>query len=89
MEYAFALRSEKRSMADHDEKGAGRREVGTGGGGSRRAAVGPDNGEFDPRIQCEIGRQLRAFYDDVISEPVPDRFLELLRQLEKSAEKKS
>jgi len=87
MEYAYALRSE-RFMADHEEKDAGRRKAGTGGGGSRRAATGGDDGELDPRIQCEIGRQLRAVYDDVISEPVPDRFLELLHQLEKSAGKK-
>jgi hypothetical protein len=86
MDYAFALRSEKRSMADHEEKGAGRRDGATGGGGGRRAGKGSENGDLDPRIQCEIGRQLRAIYDDVISEPVPDRFLELLQQLEKSAE---
>ena len=83
----YALRAEL-SMADHDEKGAGRRDVGTGGGGGRRAGKAGDNGEIDPRVQCEIGRQLKAFYDDVISEPVPDRFLELLQQLEKSAGKK-
>jgi hypothetical protein len=88
MEYAFALRAE-RSMADHEDKGAGRCEGGTGGGGGRRAGKGGgEEGELDPRVQCEIGRQLRAFYDDVISEPVPDRFLELLQQLEKSAGKK-
>lgn len=76
-------------MADHEDKGAGRREGGTGGGGGRRAGKGGgEEGELDARVQCEIGRQLRAFYDDVISEPVPDRFLELLQQLEKSAGKK-
>lgn len=32
--------------------------------------------------QDHIGRQLRAIYDDLLSQPVPDRFLELLRQLD-------
>ena len=42
---------------------------------------------IDPRVQNEIGKHLRAVYDDVISEPVPDRFMELLEQLERSARK--
>ena len=33
-------------------------------------------------MQQFIGRQLRAVYDDVAKQPVPDRFLELMRQLE-------
>ena len=44
---------------------------------------------IDPRIQREIGKHLRAHYDTVLSEPVPDKFIELLQQLEKSVEKKS
>ncbi len=31
----------------------------------------------------QIGRQLRSVYNDVLAEPVPDRFLDLLRTLEK------
>jgi len=30
-----------------------------------------------------IGRQLRSVYNDVLAQPVPDRFLDLLRTLEK------
>lgn len=33
-------------------------------------------------IQAKIGQQLRAMYDDVVQEGVPDRFSELLRQLD-------
>lgn len=29
-----------------------------------------------------IGRQLRAVFDDVAKQPVPDRFLELMKQLD-------
>lgn len=34
------------------------------------------------QVQDHIGRQLRAVYDDLLSQPVPDRFLELLQQLD-------
>lgn len=30
----------------------------------------------------EIGRKLKQYYDDIVSEAVPDRFEELLKQLE-------
>lgn len=39
---------------------------------------------IDPRVQTEIGKHLRAVYDDVINEPVPNRFMELLEKLERS-----
>jgi hypothetical protein len=36
------------------------------------------------------GQRLRSFYDEVATQPVPDRFVELLKQLEaKSSPKKS
>ena len=34
-----------------------------------------------------IGKQLRDFYGETLSEPVPDRFVELLRELDKKAGK--
>jgi hypothetical protein len=34
-------------------------------------------------ISEQIGRQLRSVYNDVLVQPVPDRFLDLLRALEK------
>ncbi len=37
---------------------------------------------MEPELQAFIGRQLQATYDEVLNEPVPDRFLELLRKLE-------
>ncbi len=33
-------------------------------------------------IERQIGQQLKSIYDDVLAQPVPDRFLELLRELE-------
>ena len=37
-----------------------------------------------PDIQSRIGGQLRAMYDDVVKQGVPDRFAELLKQIEAS-----
>ena len=36
-------------------------------------------------VQAYIGRQLRAVYDDVVKQPIPDRFLALMKQLEDGA----
>lgn len=35
-----------------------------------------------PGVADQIGLHLRSVYDDVLAQPVPGRFLELLRQLE-------
>ena len=39
-------------------------------------------------VQAKIGQQLRSYYDGLL-EPPPDRFVELLRQLEKPGDKDS
>jgi hypothetical protein len=42
-----------------------------------------------PEIYDLIGQRLRNFYDEIAQQPVPDRFVELLNQLEaKSSQKK-
>jgi hypothetical protein len=38
-----------------------------------------------PQIQDHIGRQLRAIYEELLSQPVPDRFAELLEKLDRKA----
>jgi hypothetical protein len=45
----------------------------------KQAALGRD-------IQAKIGQQLRSYYDTLI-EPTPDRFADLLRQLENPGKK--
>jgi hypothetical protein len=40
---------------------------------------------FESMVQGHIGRQLRALYDDVLSQPIPDRFLDLLRKLDEGS----
>lgn len=36
--------------------------------------------------QRAIGRELRRMYDDVAQEPVPDEFMDLLRQIDEAGE---
>ena len=35
-----------------------------------------------PEISDQIGRQLRSVYNDILAQPVPDRFLDLLKDLD-------
>ena len=35
-----------------------------------------------PEIADQIGRHLRSVYNDVLVQPIPDRFLELLKDLD-------
>ena len=53
-----------------------------------RGSVGQDmkepkkQGGLNAEIQSRIGHQLRAMYDDVVRQGVPDRFVELIRRLD-------
>jgi hypothetical protein len=38
-------------------------------------------------VQAKIGQQLRAFYDDVLQQGVPDRFADLLNRLDERNDK--
>jgi Anti-sigma factor NepR len=40
-------------------------------------------------VQTRLGQQLRAMYDDVVSQGVPDRFVELLNRLNGEVNKES
>jgi hypothetical protein len=42
---------------------------------------------FESQVQGHIGRQLRALYDHVLDQPIPDRFLSLLQQLDEAGSK--
>jgi hypothetical protein len=46
-------------------------------------------GRLGRDVQAKIGNQLRAIYDDVVKEGVPDRFIDLLKRLDKPDEKGS
>ena len=42
-----------------------------------------ESSELDTDVQAHIGRQLRAGYVDILNQPVPERFLELLAELDR------
>jgi hypothetical protein len=48
---------------------------------SRNTAPGKQGG-LNAEIQSRIGHQLRAMYDDVVRQGVPDRFVDLIRKLD-------
>jgi hypothetical protein len=53
------------------------------------ATPGKSTAKLGRDIQAKIGQQLRALYDDVVSQGVPDRFSELLHRLDRPGDKES
>jgi len=45
------------------------------------------NAELGTDIQGHLGRKLKASYDEIIRQPVPDRFRQLLEELERREKK--
>jgi hypothetical protein len=60
---------------------AGKSEMATISGPS--AKPGKPAGRLDRNVQAKIGQQLRAVFDGVVKEGVPDRFADFLRRLDK------
>jgi hypothetical protein len=52
-----------------------------GGPGAKRGRTGAQN-TLGPN--SEIGRKLKQYYDGLVSDDVPDRFTDLLSQLEQA-----
>lgn len=67
-------------MMSRKKFGDDRRE----GGGSRASGSKPASKQRPVEFQDAIGKELRHIYDDVVAQPIPDRFLNLLNQLEKN-----
>ena len=44
---------------------------------------------LEAELQAHIGRQLRAVYDEVVNEAVPDRFRQLLEELDRKQAERS
>ena len=57
------------------------RSGGAGTEASRRMAKKPAK-PADSAVQAAIGNRLRAYYAGVAQEPVPERFVELLKRLD-------
>ena len=60
-----------------DRKATGRRKAMEPG-----AITGKPDAKLSREIQAKIGQQLRAMYDDVLNQGVPDRFSSLLTRLD-------
>ncbi len=63
----------------------------TGGGASakplsRKRANGAGN--VNDRVQLHIGKQLKAMYDAIVNEAVPDDLVELLREADGATRRK-
>lgn len=55
------------------------KDILAGAEGTRRNGVGDPLGP-----NSEIGRKLKQYYDELVSDDVPDRFAQLLSQLEQT-----
>jgi hypothetical protein len=45
------------------------------------------DGGLSPALQAHIGRHVRAVFDEVAREPIPEHLLRLLKDLEQSGDK--
>ena len=57
----------------------------TAASGSRKDGTKP--GKLSREVQARLGQQLRAMYDEVVSQGVPDRFTELLNRIDDDGSK--
>jgi hypothetical protein len=59
--------------------------------GAQRVSGAPQgkkaDGGLTPVLQAHIGRHVRAVFDEVAREPIPEHLLRLLKDLEQSGDK--
>ena len=48
-------------------------------------AAGPEQPALDRNVQGRLGSHLRAMYDELMQQPIPDRFIDLIAELERSS----
>jgi hypothetical protein len=54
---------------------------------TRNKKGGVKPGKLGRDVQARLGQQLRAMYDDVVNQGVPDRFADLINRLEGNGNK--
>ena len=54
---------------------------------SEAASAGDAEYALAPHVQEQIGRRLAAAYDEILRQPIPERFLRLLDQLDDASPK--
>jgi hypothetical protein len=73
-------------QGDDHEHDSGRPIANTPESSSSETASGAENladgFALDPKVQDQLGRVFRAYCDDLIHQPIPDKFSVLLAQLE-------
>lgn len=82
-------------MKRNDKKKARGRMTATGKDSDQPTGSQPDHPKsgattddgMSPALQAHIGRQVRAMFDDVAEEPIPDHLLQLLKDLDQDGEK--
>jgi hypothetical protein len=81
---------EEKAVAAHGRTTLGRIDRATRGGVLDVKKEQPDKEKTVAARarQRAIGRELRRMYDDVVQEPVPDDFLELLKKIDVSKDKR-
>lgn len=57
------------------------------GSASKQGELSPSQTQLPAELQGQIGQRLREAYNELISEPVPDRFINLLQQLKDREDK--
>ena len=67
---------------DDDHPEAAARAAANGSGGDSDPMSNDCVHPLDERIQGLLGRQLSTYYGELVKEPVPQRFLELLSRLD-------
>ena len=72
-------------MADESKSSKRPQRSEKSGAGARKKE---SNGGVDDPIQRAIGDKLRAVFEEVVQQPVPDRFAELLRKLAEQEQQK-
>jgi anti-sigma factor NepR-like protein len=49
---------------------------------SRTKKIEPKPAKLGREVQARLGQQLRAMYDDVLNQGVPDRFADLIKRID-------
>jgi Anti-sigma factor NepR len=76
----------RRKMSGADKKMDQAESGGVGALGEASPGAELDNG-LSPNLQAHIGRHVRAVFDEVAREPIPEHLLRLLKDLERSGDK--
>ena len=76
----------RRKMSGADKKMDQAESGGVGASGEAFPGAELDNG-LSPNLQAHIGRHVRAVFDEVAREPIPEHLLRLLKDLERSGDK--